>query len=188
MTRKLTSETPGLTSVAAIFDASNNSLMATKTSTRLTGKNGRQDIVITREFDASRELVFKAHITPDLYGQWIGPRKFTVTFEKFEAKNGGSWRYTFKDMDGHELSFHGVFHEVKSPEKIVGTFEFEGEHGYVVLNATTFESLPGNKTKLTVQSVFQSIEDRDGELRFLTEDGLEDIFSKLDEVLKKMKS
>ena len=161
--------------------------MATKTSTKIVGKSGRQDIVITREFDAPRELVFKAHVNPDLYGQWIGPRKFTTAFEKFEAKNGGSWRYTFRDIDGHELSFHGVFHELKSPEKIVGTFEFEGEEGYVVLNSIIFEPLAGNRTKLTVQSVFQSVEDRDGELRFLTEDGLEDIFSTLDELLEKMK-
>lgn len=161
--------------------------MASKNSTKIIAKSGRQDIIITREFNAPRELVFKAHVNPDLYGQWIGPRKFTTTFEKFDVKNGGSWRYRFKDMDGHELYFHGVYHEVKAPEKIIGTFEFEGEQGYVVLNATIFESLPGNRTKLTVQSVFQSIEDRDGELRFLTEDGLEDIFSRLDELLNKMK-
>ena len=93
----------------------------------------------------------------------------------------------FKDMDGHELAFHGVYHEVKPPERIVGTFEFEGHQGYIILSTTTFESLPGNRTKLTIQSVFQSHEDRDGELRFLTEDGLNDIFTRLDDLLKKMK-
>ena len=85
------------------------------------------------------------------------------------------------------LRFHGVYHEVKAPERIVGTFEFEGPQGYIILSTTTFESLPGNRTKLTIQSVFQSLEDRDGELRFLTEDGLNDIFTRLDDLLKKMK-
>jgi uncharacterized protein YndB with AHSA1/START domain len=162
--------------------------MAKKNPTKISGKSGRQDIVITREFDAPRELVFEAHVNPDIYGQWIGPRKFKTTFDRFDTKNGGSWRYTFKDMDGHELSFHGVYHEVKAPEKIVGTFEFEGDQGYVVLNSTIFEQLAENRTKLTVQSVFQTVEERDGELRFLTEDGVEDIFSRLDDLLRKGES
>jgi uncharacterized protein YndB with AHSA1/START domain len=161
--------------------------MANKHSTKILAKATRQDIIITREFEAPREMVFKAHTNADLYGQWIGPRKFTTTFERFESKPGGSWRYLFRDMDGHELAFHGVYHEVKVPERIVGTFEFEGPQGYIILNATTFESLPGNRTKLTIQSVFQSLEDRDAELRFLTEDGLNDIFIRLDDLLKKMK-
>jgi uncharacterized protein YndB with AHSA1/START domain len=161
--------------------------MAIKHSTKILAKANRQDIIITREFDAIREMVFKAHIHSDLYGQWIGPRKFTTTFQSFDARTGGSWRYLFKDMDGHELAFHGVYHEVKPPERIVGTFEFEGPQGYVILSYTTFESLPGNRTKLMIQSVFRSQEDRDGELRFLTEDGLNDIFTRLDGLLKKIK-
>ena len=161
--------------------------MANKHSTKIIAKTTRQDIIITREFEAPRELVFKAHTNSDLYGQWIGPRKFTTTFQSFEVRTGGSWRYVFKDMDGHELAFHGVYHEVKAPERIVGTFEFEGPQGYIILSSTTFEGLPANRTKLTIQSVFQSLEDRDGELRFLTEDGLNDIFTRLDDLLKKMK-
>ena len=161
--------------------------MATKKSTKIIAKATRQDIIITREFEVPREMVFKAHTNADLYGQWIGPRKFTTTFECFDTKTGGSWRYYFKDMDGHELAFHGVYHEVSEPERIVGTFEFEGDQGYIILNSTTFERLPGNRTKLTIQSVFESTEDRDKELRFLTEDGLNDIFTRLDDLLKKMK-
>ena len=160
--------------------------MSKKHSTKISAKAGRQDIIISREFDAPRELVFKAHTNADLYGQWIGPRKFTTTFKRYDGHTGGAWQYFFKDMDGHELGFHGVYHEVKSPEKIVGTFEFEGPQGYIVLNSTTFEKLPGNRTRLTIQSVFQSPEDRDGELRFLTEDGLDDLFTRLDELLKKL--
>jgi uncharacterized protein YndB with AHSA1/START domain len=161
--------------------------MANKHSTKIFAKATRQDIIITREFDAPREMVFKAHTNADLYGQWIGPRKFTTTFQSFDTRAGGSWRYFFKDMDEHELAFHGVYHEVKAPERIVGTFEFEGPQGYIILSATTFDILPDSRTKLTIQSVFQSLEDRDGELRFLTEDGLNDIFTRLDDLLKKMK-
>jgi uncharacterized protein YndB with AHSA1/START domain len=160
--------------------------MAKKNPTKIIAKAARQDIVITREFDAPRELVFKAHIEAGLYGQWIGPGKFTVDFELFEARNGGSWRYIFKQMDGPELAFHGVYHEVKVPESIVGTFEFEGEQGYIILNATTFENLPAGKTRLTIQSIFRSVENRDNELRFLTEEGLNDLFVRLDNLLRKM--
>lgn len=149
---------------------------------------GKQEIIIIREFDASRELVFKAFTDPKLYSQWLGPRGFTTTLEIFEPRSGGSWRYVQKDQNGNEFAFHGVNHEVTAPERIIGTFEFEGlpEKGHVVLQTARFEALPGNRTKMTSQSVFQSVADRDGMLQSGMEVGVNDSYDRLDEILKRM--
>lgn len=158
------------------------------TKTKITAEPGKQEIIIEREFDAPRDLVFKACTDPELYVQWIGPRELTMTLETFEPENGGSWRYIQKDPDGNEYAFHGVNHEVLSPERIIGTFEFEGlpEKGHVILETARFEELSGNRTKLTSQSVFQSVEDRDGMLQSGMEEGVNDSYDRLDELLEKM--
>jgi uncharacterized protein YndB with AHSA1/START domain len=156
--------------------------------TKIVAEPGKQEIFITREFDAPRELVFKAFTDPELYKQWIGPRELTTDLETFESENGGSWRYIQKDPEGNEFAFHGVNHEVLAPERIIGTFEFEGlpEGGHVILQTARFEALPGDRTKLMAQSVFQSIEDRDGMLQSGMEDGVNDSYARLDELLEKM--
>jgi uncharacterized protein YndB with AHSA1/START domain len=156
--------------------------------TNITAEPGKQEIMITREFDAPRELVFRAFTDPELYVQWIGPRGLTMTLETFESRNGGSWRYIQKDPGGNEFAFHGVNHEVLPPERIIGTFEFEGlpEKGHVILQTARFEALPGNRTRMTSQSVFQSITDRDGMLQSGMEAGVNDSYDRLDELLKNM--
>jgi uncharacterized protein YndB with AHSA1/START domain len=158
--------------------------------TKITAEPGKQEIIIEREFDAPRELVFKAFTDPELYVQWIGPRELEMTLQTFEPRNGGSWRYIQKDQEGNEYAFHGVNHEVLSPERIIGTFEFEGlpEKGHVVLETARFEELPGNRTKMTSQSVFQSVEDRDGMLYSGMEEGINDSYNRLDELLEKMQN
>jgi uncharacterized protein YndB with AHSA1/START domain len=80
-----------------------------------------------------------------------------------------------------------VYHEVLAPERIIGTFEFEGlpEKGHVILGTTIFEALPGDRTKLTSQSVFQSVADRDGMLRSGMERGVNDGYDRLDQLLAK---
>jgi uncharacterized protein YndB with AHSA1/START domain len=111
-----------------------------------------------------------------------------MTLETFEPRNGGSRRYIQKDAKNNEFAFHGVNHEVASPHRIISTFEFEGlpEKGHVALETTRFEELPGNRTKLTSQSVFQSVVDRDGMLESGMEEGVNDSYDRLDELLKKM--
>ena len=161
--------------------------MAKNNLTNITAEPRKQEIIITREFDAPLKLVFKAFTDPNLYIEWLGPRRLTMHLETFEPKNGGSWRYIQKDQDGNEYAFHGVNHEV-TPERIISTFEFEGlpEKGHVILETTRFEALPSNKTKLTSQSVFQSVEDRDGMLQSGMEEGVNESYDRLDELLEKM--
>ncbi|WP_332448729.1 SRPBCC family protein [Methanoculleus sp.] len=157
--------------------------------TQLIAEPGRQEMVIIREFNAPRDLVFRAYTDPKLYEQWIGPRGYTTTIETFDSRNGGTWRYIQKDREGNEYGFHGVNHDVTPPERIIQTFEFEGlpESGHVILQEAKFEKLPGDRTKVTARAVFLSVEDRDGMLQSGMEEGMKDSFSRLDELLERMR-
>ena len=82
-------------------------------------------VTITREFDAPVALVFRAYTEPDLFQQWIGPRNRTFELEEFDCRTGGAWRYSTRD-ENFEAKFYGAFHEVRTDERIVQTFTFEG--------------------------------------------------------------
>src|SRR5882762_4477846 len=158
--------------------------MANKTT--VAAEPGKQELFIIREFDAPRELVFKAHTDPDLYVQWVGPRDLTMTIDKLDAYNGGSFRFVH-ERGGHKYTFHGVYHEVRRPERIIGTFEFDGlpETGHVILGTTKFEELPGGRSRLVHQSVFQTAADRDGMIQSGMESGVNEGYEKLDDLLAK---
>jgi uncharacterized protein YndB with AHSA1/START domain len=158
-----------------------------RNQTTVTAEPGKQELFITREFDAPRELVFKAHIDPDLYIQWLGPRGYEMKLETFEPHSGGRYHYIHKDQDGNEYGFHGVFHEI-SEELMIQTFEFEGlpENGHVSLDTMRLEKLPGDRTRITIQSVFQSVADRDGMIQSGMERGLSEGHARLDELLEKL--
>ncbi|MBV9215198.1 MAG: SRPBCC family protein [Acidobacteria bacterium] len=158
--------------------------MANKTT--ITAEPGKQELFITREFDFPRELVFKAHTDPDIYQQWVGPNGMTMTIEKWDYCEGGEYRFVH-ERDGHKYAFFGMCHEVKTPERIIGTFEFDGlpERGHVIMGKTTFEELPGNRTRLVHQSVFFSVADRDGMIQSGMERGVNDGYEKLDAILEK---
>jgi uncharacterized protein YndB with AHSA1/START domain len=158
--------------------------MSTKNKTIVTAEPGKQELYITREFDAPRDLVFKAHIDPKLYVQWLGPHGYEMILETFEPVNGGKYRYIHKDNDGNEYGFHGTFHAM-TPESMIQTFEFEGYPGHVSLDCMTLEELPGNRTKATIHSVFQSVSDRDGMIQNGMEKGVTEGYERLDEILAK---
>jgi len=164
-------------------------MSAKKNQTIITAEPGRQELFITREFDAPRELVFKAYTDPELFVQWLGPRELTMILETFEPISGGRWRYIHKDQAGNEYGFHGVFHEIAPPERAIQTFEFEGlpEKGHVEFDTAKFEELPGGRTKLVIQAVYQSVADRDGMIQSGMERGVNDGYDRLDDLLSKMK-
>jgi uncharacterized protein YndB with AHSA1/START domain len=115
----------------------------------------------------------------------LGPNGYETILETFEPVSGGRYRYLQKDKDGNEFAFHGVFHEI-SPELMIQTFEFEGlpEKGHVVLDTMRLEELPGSRTRITIQSVYQSVEDRDGMIQAGMERGVNEGYERLDEILK----
>lgn len=154
--------------------------------TVVTAEPKKQELFITREFDAPRDLVFKAHTDPELYVQWVGPKDLTMKIQKFEMRDGGSYNYTH-ERDGHKYSFFGVSHEVHAPERIIGTFEFDGlpERGHVIMGKTTFEELPNGRSRVVHQSVFFSVADRDGMVQSGMERGVREGYEKLDDLLAK---
>jgi uncharacterized protein YndB with AHSA1/START domain len=155
------------------------------TKTNFIAEPGKQEIVMTRVFDAPRELVFKACTDPNLIPQWWGPKYLTTTVDRMDVKQGGIWRFIHHDADGNKYAFHGVYHEILSPERLIYTFEFEPVPGHVSLETATFEEHDG-KTKLTDRSVFQTIEDRDGMLQSGIEEGAVETWDRLAELLEKM--
>ena len=157
-----------------------------KNKTVVTAEPGKQDLFIMREFDAPRDLVYRAHIDPNLFVQWIGPHGYEVALDYYEPVSGGKYRYIHKDKDGNEFGFHGTFHEM-SDTLMIQTFEFEGFPGHVSLDCMTLEELPGNRTKATIHSVFQSVVDRDGIIQSGMEKGVSEGYERLDDVLGKLK-
>jgi uncharacterized protein YndB with AHSA1/START domain len=143
---------------------------------------GTHDILITRSFDAPRDAVFKAFTDPDAVRQWWGLNSTETIVDQLEARPGGRWRFVQRDGEGNEYGFHGVYHDLEAPERIVSTFEFEGMPGHVLLETVTFEEQDG-RTLMTDVSVFQSVADRDGMLQSGMESGAEEGFVRLDEYL-----
>lgn len=146
---------------------------------------GKQEVVITHIFDAPCDLVFKAYTDPNLLVQWWGPRYLTTRIDQMDVRKGGIWRFVQNDSNGNEFAFNGVYHAVWAPERIVDTFEFEGMPGHVLLETATFEDQDG-KTLLTVKSVYQSVEDRDGMVQSGMEGGLTESMDRLEELLEKL--
>lgn len=146
----------------------------------------KMEFVITRVFDAPRELVFKAYTDPALIPKWWGPRGFTTTVDKMEVRLGGVWRFVQRGQDGKEYAFNGVYREIVPPERLVQTFEFEGMPGHVLFQTATFEG-HGGKTKLTITALFQSVEDRDGMLKTGMKEGATETLDRFAELLEHQK-
>ncbi len=159
--------------------------MKKKNETTIIADPGKQEIFIIREFDAPRELVFKATTDPKLIVQWLGPRELTMRIDKYEPESGGSYRYIHSDAQNNEYAFRGVFHSVTAPERVIQTFEFEGMPGHATLETATYEALANDRTKLTVHTIFQSVADRDGMVQSGMETGIVDSHERLDDLLEK---
>ncbi|HEX8036533.1 MAG TPA: SRPBCC family protein [Ktedonobacterales bacterium] len=161
--------------------------MATTTKTQIIADPGMPKILITREFAAPRELVYRAYTDPELLVQWLGPRRLTMAIDRFDVRDGGTYRYTHRDPAGNVYGFHGVFHGTPSPDGIVQTFEFEGAPGHVSLESVNFEERDG-KTLVRQDAVFQSVEDRDAAVESGMETGINEGMERLEELLARLTS
>jgi uncharacterized protein YndB with AHSA1/START domain len=144
-----------------------------------------REIVVTRVFDAPRELVFRAYTDPDAIPHWWGPRRLTTTVDKMDVRPGGVWRFVHHDADGTEYAFNGVYREVVPPERLISTFEFEGMPGHISVDTLALEEHDG-KTTLTTTSLFETPEDRDGMLKSGMESGMRETLDRLADHLKTM--
>jgi uncharacterized protein YndB with AHSA1/START domain len=149
------------------------------TKTEIVAEPGVPQVVITREFAASPRVLFRAHTEPDLISRWLGPDFLETTVDVLEPRDGGRWRYTHTDRDGVRYTFHGLYHGDPTPERIVQTYEFDRQPGSVYLNTITLEPR-GSGTLLRQNTVFQSVEDRDGYVRGGMERGVHASMTKLD--------
>lgn len=150
--------------------------------TTFTAEAGKYEIVMARTFDAPREQVFAVYTDPKAIPNWWGPSWLTTTIDKFEPRQGGVWRFVQRDKAGNEYGFHGVHHEITAPSRMVRTFEFEGMPGHVLLETVIFEDVDG-KTKVVAQSVFQSVEARDGMVQSGAESGAVESWDRLNALL-----
>lgn len=153
------------------------------TKATLVAEPGTHEIRMTRVFAAPRALVFEVLTDPAHLAQWWGPRAYTTEVDKMEVKPGGLWRFVQRDPQGHEFAFHGVYHSITPPERVIDTFEFEGMPGHVILETLTLEAQADGTTRLIVSSVFQSVADRDGMLGSGMEGGANESYDRLAELL-----
>jgi uncharacterized protein YndB with AHSA1/START domain len=152
------------------------------TKVKFTVEPGKQEVVMSREFNAPRELLFKAFTDPTLVPKWWGPHGITTVVDQMEVRIGGIWRYIQRDADGNEYAFRGVYHDIATPERLVYTFEFEGMPGHVVLETVTLTEQDG-KTIMTDTSLFQSHDDREGMLQSGMEQGATESWDRLEALL-----
>jgi uncharacterized protein YndB with AHSA1/START domain len=153
----------------------------TPNPTHITAPAGTPFIEVVREFDAPRDLVFRASTDPDLVARWLGPRRLSMRIIEFDARTGGSYRYVHTDTDGGEFPFRGVFHTV-SEALIIQTFEFEDVPGVVSLETRTLDDL-GDRTRLHQNAVFPSVAARDQALESGMRHGITESMDRLGELL-----
>lgn len=135
-------------------------------------------LFMTREFAASREQLRRAHLDPDVFARWIGPKGYVTTIVHWDARTGGSWRF------GHEgQQFFGSFHEI-TDDRLVQTFTWQGMPESVSVDVMTFEDLDDGRSRLHIKSFFESFSARDGMLASGMEGGMNDGYEKLDALLE----
>ena len=150
--------------------------------TKVNAEDGRQYLVITREFDLPAELVFQAFSEPELIEQWMGTRVL-----KMENKKHGGWEFETKDGNGNVVfKANGVIHDVVPNEKITRTFQMENAPFDVQLEFLVFEKITEDTSRLNMQIVYRSIALRDEMLKLPFAYGINMAHKRLEEVMKKM--
>jgi uncharacterized protein YndB with AHSA1/START domain len=149
-------------------------------------KRGDREIVITRDFDAPRELIFKTLTDPKHIPNWWGPRRYTTKVDKMDVRPGGAWRFLNIGPDG-EHGFKGVYREIKPPERLVQTFEWEGLPGHVSVETLVLEERDG-KTRMTATTVFDTREDRDGMWDTGGESGARETWERFGELVEELQT
>ncbi len=140
-----------------------------------------EQILITREFDAPRNLVYKAYTTPDLVRRWWHANRGEVTLIEIDLRVGGTWRYVMKACGGPEVGFHGEYREIAPDERIVSTEVYEGAPEAEALSTVTFTETAG-RTMLAILVQHSCREHRDAHINSGMEDGLQDALQLLEQV------
>jgi uncharacterized protein YndB with AHSA1/START domain len=144
-------------------------------------KPSDREIRVERVFAAPRDRVWRAFTEPELLAKWWG-RENKLVIERSEVVRGGHWRYVEQLRDGVH-GFEGRYREVKAPERIVRTFEYDGMPGHVSVETAIFADAGEGRTKVVTTSLFHTTEERDGMLHSGMEQGLNESYTGLDRLL-----
>jgi len=151
--------------------------------TKINAEDGKQDLIITREFDLPLELLFKAYAEPEIVEQWMGTKVL-----KLENKKHGGWQFETSDANGNVVfSANGTIHEFVPEQKITRTFEMENAPFDVQLEFLQFERLTDDTSKLNMHVVYKSVALRDQMLKLPFAQGINMAHNRLQEVVKKLK-
>ena len=150
--------------------------------TKIHAEDGKQELLITREFDLPLELLFRAYEEPEIVEQWMGTRVL-----KLESKKHGSYQFVTTDPMGNKHGFNGTIHEFTPNRKITRTFEMENTPFAVQLEFLEFEKITGDTSKLTMQIVYKSVELRDQMLKLPFAQGINMAHNRIQDILGKLK-
>jgi uncharacterized protein YndB with AHSA1/START domain len=150
--------------------------------TKINAEDGKQELLITREFDLPLELLFKAHVEADIVEQWMGTKVL-----KLENKKHGSYQFETSDPKGNKYRFNGVIHEFVPNQKITRTFEFENTLYGVQLEFLEFEKLTEDTSRLNIHTLYRSAAHRDQMLKIGMSQGLNMAHNRLQNVVSKLK-
>lgn len=156
--------------------------------TKVAAGDGEQELTITREFDLPVDLLFKAHVEPELFEQWMSHEYATVKVLKFEGRKHGGWQFRTSDLDGNVVfQANGVIHEFVPDSKITRTFEMENTPFDVQLEFLEFERLSDETSRLNMHIIFRSGELRDQLMQLPFAQGLDMAHNRLQEVVGKLR-
>jgi len=150
--------------------------------TKINAEDGKQDLVITREFDLPLELLFKAFEEPELVEQWMGTKVL-----KLENKKHGGWHFVTTDPKGNKYGFNGVIHEFSPNRKITRTFEMENTPFGVQLEFMEFEKMTDDTSKINMHVIYESVMQRDQVLQLPFRQGVNMAHNRIQEILSKLK-
>ena len=149
--------------------------------TKISAEDGKQELIITREFDLPLELLFEAYSDPGIVEQWMGTKVL-----KLDNKKHGSWQFETTDPSGNKHGFNGVIHEFSPYRKITRTFEMENTPFEVWLEYLEFEKLSDDTSKLVIHIVYRSVALRDTMLQLPFAQGLNAAHNRLQDIVRKI--
>jgi len=150
--------------------------------TKINVVDGKQELVITREFNLPVDLLFKAYVEPEFVEQWMGTKVL-----KLESKKHGGYQFETTDPKGNKHGFNGVIHEFSPNRKITRTFEMENTPFGVQLELLEFEKLTDDTSKLNMRVIYESVAQRDQVLKLPFAQGINFAHNRLQDIASKMK-
>ena len=150
--------------------------------TKINAEDGKQELIITREFDLPLELLFKAYVEPEIVEQWMGTKVL-----KLESKKHGSYQFETTDAKGNKHRFNGVIHEFVPNRKITRTFEMENTQFGIQLEIYEFEQLSEDTSKLNIHAIYESVAQRDQVLKLPFAQGINMAHNRIEDIMSKLK-